>query len=193
MGCMGCIGSYLQSPWTSCMWKMINLMLSHYKPPRESLFWPKLFWWQAKKGQLSRIMNEKFVLHQQKINNDIKFIKGRMKNLSARYRLQLVDRGLLGCEGVDECLPCIYKKKWHIEKKTSMQYKSNNGINVIFSMSVSFIYYKCLYFFFFEKTVEVLTKYYLLEHTMVCTLNWDAGDYTKPKQLIEQINLCQYL
>ena len=34
-----------------------------------------------------------------------------MKNLSARYRLQLVDRGLLGCEGVDECLPCIYKKK----------------------------------------------------------------------------------
>ena len=116
-----------------------------------------------------------------------------MKNLSARYRLQLVDRGLLGCEGVDECLPCIYKKKWHIEKKTSMQYKSNNGINVIFSMPVSFIYYKCLYFFFFEKTVEVLTKYYLLEHTMVCTLNWDAGDYTKPKQLIEQINLCQLI
>ena len=148
---MGCIGSYLQSPWTSCMWKMINLMLSHYKPPRESLFWPKLFWWQAKKGQMSRIMNEKFVLHQQKINNDIKFIKGRMKNLSARYRLQLVDRGLLGCEGVDECLPCIYKKKWHIEKKTSMQYKSNNGINVIFSTSVSFIYYKCLYFFFLKK------------------------------------------
>lgn len=24
---------------------------------------------------------------------------------------------------------------------------------------------------------------------MVCTLNWDAGDYTKPKQLIERINL----
>ena len=51
----------------------------------------------------------------------------------------------------------------------------------------------CIFFFFFEKTVEVLTKYYLLEHTMVCTLNWDAGDYTKPKQLIEQINLCQHL
>ena len=69
-----------------------------------------------------------------------------------------------------------------------MQYKSNNDINVIFSTSVSFIYYNaCI--FFFEKTVEVLTKYYLLEHTMVCTLNWDAGDYTKPKQLIEQINL----
>ena len=101
-----------------------------------------------------------------------------MKNLSARYRLQLVDRGLLGWKGVDECLPCIYKKKWHIEKKTSMQYKSNNGINVIFSTSVSFIYYNACIFFFFEKTVEVLTKYYLLEHTMVCTLNWDAGDYT---------------
>ena len=70
-----------------------------------------------------------------------------------------------------------------------MQYKSNNGINVIFSTSVSFIYYNACIFFFLEKTVEVLTKFYLLEHTMVCTLNWDAGDYTKPKQLIEQINL----
>ena len=29
-----------------------------------------------------------------------------------------------------------------------------------------------------EKTVEGLTKSYLLEHTMVYTLNWDAGDYT---------------
>ena len=69
------------------------------------------------------------------------------------------------------------KEKWHIEKKTSIQYKSNNGINVIFSTFVSFIYYSaCI--IFLEKTVEVLTKSYLLEHTMVCTLNWDAGDYT---------------
>ena len=89
--------------------------------------------------------------------------------------------------------PVFIKKKWHIEKKTSMQYKSNNGINVIFSTSVSFIYYNACIFFFLLKKLEVLTKYYLLEHTMVCTLNWDAGDYTKPKQLIEQINLCQYL
>ena len=112
-----------------------------------------------------------------------------MKNLSARYRLQLVDRGLLGCEGVDECLPCIYKKKSGILKRKQV-------INTNLTM-VLMLYFPCLYhsfitmlvFFFFEKTVEVLTKYYLLEHTMVCTLNWDAGDYTKPKQLIEQINL----
>lgn len=84
--------------------------------------------------------------------------------------------------------PVSIKEKWHIEKKTSIQYKSNNGINVIFSTFVSFIYYSaCI--IFWKKTVEVLTKSYLLEHTMVCTLNWDAGDYTKPKQLIEQINL----
>ena len=106
-----------------------------------------------------------------------------MKNSSARYRLKFVDRGPFGCESVNKCLPCIYKRKWHIEKKTSIQYKSNNGINVIFSMFVSFI---CISL---EKTVEGLTKSYLLEHTMVCTLNWDTGDYTKPKQLIEQINL----
>ena len=74
--------------------------------------------------------------------------------------------------------PVFIKKKWHIEKKTSMQYKSNNGINVIFSTSVSFIYYNACIFFFLLKKLEVLTKYYLLEHTMVCTLNWDAGDYT---------------
>ena len=109
---------------------------------------------------------------QQKIDNDIKFTKGRMKNSSARYRLKFVDRGPFGCESVNKCLPCIYKRKWHIEKKTSIQYKSNNGINVIFSMFVSFI---CISL---EKTVEGLTKSYLLEHTMVCTLNWDAGDYT---------------
>ena len=49
--------------------------------------------------------------------------------------------------------PVFIKKKWHIEKKTSMQYKSNNGINVIFSTSVSFIYYNaCIFFFVVEKT-----------------------------------------
>ena len=47
--------------------------------------------------------------------------------------------------------PVFIKKKWHIEKKTSMQYKSNNGINVIFSTSVSFIYYNACIFFFWKK------------------------------------------
>ena len=41
----------------------------------------------------------------------MKFIKGRMKNSSARYRLKLVDRGRFGCESVSKCLPCIYKRK----------------------------------------------------------------------------------
>ena len=34
-----------------------------------------------------------------------------MKNSSARYRLKFVDRGPFGCESVNKCLPCIYKRK----------------------------------------------------------------------------------
>ena len=101
-----------------------------------------------------------------------------MKNLSARYRLQLVDRGLLGCEGVDECLPCIYKKKSGTLKRKQV---CNTNLTMILMLYFPHLYHSfitMLVFFFFEKTVEVLTKYYLLEHTMVCTLNWDAGDYT---------------
>ena len=112
-----------------------------------------------------------------------------MKNLSARYRLQLVDRGLLGCEGVDECLPCIYKKKkWHIEKKTSNQYKSNNGINVIFSTSVSFIYYNACIFFFWKNSGSFDQILFTWAHNGLHTqlgCRW----LHKPKQLIEQINL----
>lgn len=77
----------------------------------------------------------------------MKFIKGRMKNSSARYRLKLVDRGRFGCESLANAFLVSIKEKWHIEKKTSIQYKSNNGINVIFSMFVSFIYYSaCIIF-----------------------------------------------
>ena len=104
-----------------------------------------------------------------------------MKNLSARYRLQLVDRGLLGCEGVDECLPCIYKKKSGILKRKQV---INTNLTMVLMLYFPRLYHSfitMLVFFFFEKTVEVLTKYYLLEHTMVCTLNWDAGDYTNQR------------
>ena len=100
-----------------------------------------------------------------------------MKNLSARYRLQLVDRGLLGCEGVDECLPCIYKKKSGILKRKQVCNTNLTMVLMLYFHICIIHLLQCLYFFF-EKTVEVLTKYYLLEHTMVCTLNWDAGDYT---------------
>ena len=117
-----------------------------------------------------------------------------MKNLSARYRLQLVDRGLLGFEGIDECLPCIYKKKkWHIEKKTSMQYKSNNGINVIFSTSVSFIYYNACIFFFLKKQwkfwpniIYLSTQWFAHSTGMQVTTQTKAINWTNQP-------LCQYL
>ena len=85
--------------------------------------------------------------------------------------------------------PVFIKKKWHIEKKTSMQYKSNNGINVIFSTSVSFIYYNaCIFFFVVEKTGSFDQILFTWAHNGLHTqlgCRW----LHKPKQLIKQINL----
>ena len=70
-----------------------------------------------------------------------------MKNLSARHKLNLWIGDLLGVKVLINAFLVSIKEKWHIEKKTSIQYKSNNGINVIFSMFVSFNYYSaCIIF-----------------------------------------------
>ena len=61
-----------------------------------------------------------------------------MKNLSARYRLQLVDRGLLGCEGVDECLPCIYKKKSGILKRKQV---CNTNLTMVLMLYFPHLYH----------------------------------------------------
>ena len=112
-----------------------------------------------------------------------------MKNLSARYRLQLVDRGLLGCEGVDECLPCIYKKKSGTLKRKQV---CNTNLTMILMLYFSHLYHSFItmlvFFFFWKNSGSFDQILFTWAHNGLHTqlgCRW----LHKPKQLIEQINL----
>lgn len=112
-----------------------------------------------------------------------------MKNLSARYRLQLVDRGLLGCEGVDECLPCIYKKKSGVLKRKQV---CNTNLTMVLMLYFPHLYHSfitMLVFFFCWKNRGSFDQIlFTWAHNGLHTqlgCRW----LHKPKQLIEHINL----
>ena len=99
---------------------------------------------------------------------------------------------LLGVKVLINAFLVSIKEKWHIEKKTSIQYKSNNGINVIFSMFVSFIYYSaCIIFWkkqwkFWPNLIYLSTQWFAHSTGMQVTTQTKAINWTNQP-------LCQYL
>ena len=121
-------------------------------------------------------------------------------SLKGEWRIRVPDTDLnlwigdlLGVKVLINAFLVSIKEKWHIEKKTSIQYKSNNGINVIFSMFVSFIYYNACIFFFLKK------QWKFWPNIIYLSTQWFAHStgmqVTTQTKAINRTNqpLCQYL
>ena len=100
-----------------------------------------------------------------------------------------MDRGLLGSEDVDECLPCIYKKKSGILKRKQV---INTNLTMVLMLYFPRLYHSFItmlvFFFFWKNSGSFDQILFTWAHNGLHTqlgCRW----LHKPKQLIEQINL----